>query len=160
MPALKRSDITVLVDTREKTPSDLGDMHHERATLDTGDYSIKGLEKFVRVERKSLPDLVGCIGRDRDRFEREMVRIRGFHHKAVLVECTWDDVYRGEWRGKIKPNHVIGSLVRWQLDGVPFVLAGPRPHSCLMLQRILYLSARQYYNIHTAFISETKEKAV
>lgn len=151
MKQLKPEHITAIVDTREQTPSDLGPIPFEAGTLCTGDYSVKGLEKFIRIERKSLPDLLGCIGKDRDRFEREMVRLRGFAHKSVLVEATWQDIYAGEWRSKLTPNHVIGSIVRWQLDGVPFVLAGPRPHSCKMLQKILYLGAREYYKIYDAF---------
>jgi hypothetical protein len=31
----------------------------EIGTLDTGDYSLRGLEHVIRIERKSLPDLLG-----------------------------------------------------------------------------------------------------
>lgn len=150
-------DFTVIVDTREQTPSDLGVFPFERETLCTGDYSIKGLEKFVRIERKSLQDLVQCVGRERKRFEREIIRLKGFSHKAILVEAAWPDIHFPKWRGDIKPKQVIHSLLRWQMDGIPVILAGGRPESCLMLQRILYLCAKEYYNAGKS-LSTKKDK--
>lgn len=149
--SLDLKNIVAIVDTREQIPANLGEMKFERAALDTGDYSIKGLEQYLRIERKSLQDLIGCIGKERERFERELVRLRGFQHKSVIVECYWSDIYEEKWKGLIKSNHVIGSLGRWQLDGVPFILSGPRPFSCQMIQKLLYLSARQFYNISKVF---------
>ncbi len=67
----------ILIDSREQSPFAF---QHEKytgtvtevGTLDTGDYSLAGLTDRVAVERKSLPDLVACLGRERERFEREM----------------------------------------------------------------------------------------
>lgn len=151
MSQLKPDDFTVIIDTREQTPASMGNLSSEVATLDTGDYSVKGLEQYVRLERKSLPDLIGCIGKERERFQRELVRLRGFQERAVIVECTWPEVEMGQWRGKIRPNQVIGSILRWQLEGIPFIFAGPRPKSCDIIQRLLYLSAKKYHAIHKAF---------
>jgi len=70
---------TILVDTREQTPWPLQsiiDEHRlpflvETATLRSGDYTVREAP-FVVIERKSLQDLVGCVGHGRDRFEREL----------------------------------------------------------------------------------------
>ncbi|WP_241160230.1 hypothetical protein [Desulfovibrio sp. ZJ369] len=43
-------------------------------SLTVGDYSLEGLTDKVAVERKELPDLVQCLGRERERFERELQR--------------------------------------------------------------------------------------
>ena len=52
----------IIIDSREQRPFDFlsqnGDIETERGTLDTGDYSVAGLESRVAVERKSLADLV------------------------------------------------------------------------------------------------------
>ena len=61
--------ITAVVDTREQRPLDLTPLKSVPGTLATGDYSVRGLEHVVAIERKSLDDLLGCIGRDRARFE-------------------------------------------------------------------------------------------
>lgn len=155
-PAFPLTSFTVIVDSREQTPSDLGELKSEVGTLCTGDYSIKGLEDFIRIERKSLQDLVQCVGRERSRFEKELTRLRGFNHRAILVESNWEDIYEGKWRGKITPKHVTHSLARWALDGIPIMMCGHRPYSCQMLQRMLYLCAKQYYNITKCFNSKEK----
>lgn len=69
----------IIIDSREQAPFTF---QHEKyagtvaepGTLDTGDYSLAGLTDRVAVERKSLPDLVACLGRERERFERELQR--------------------------------------------------------------------------------------
>ncbi len=75
--ALKEEQITILIDTREQAPFAFPGMSTEAATLRAGDYSAHGLENEVAVERKSLPDLVACIGRERERFKAELVRLAG-----------------------------------------------------------------------------------
>ena len=81
---LKPNSITILVDTREQRPWQFPHCFMtESATLATGDYSVKGLTDEVAIERKSLADLLACVGRERDRFEREVHRLlapdrRGF----------------------------------------------------------------------------------
>ena len=49
----------LLVDTREQRPLRFSHLPAESATLYTGDYSVKGLEEYFAVERKSLADLAG-----------------------------------------------------------------------------------------------------
>ena len=71
----KVEDILAIVDTREQRPLDLSPLQVVRGTLATGDYSVVGLESVVAVERKSLDDLLGCIGTDRARFDREVQRL-------------------------------------------------------------------------------------
>jgi ERCC4-type nuclease len=65
------SAITALIDTREQTPLVLPGIRAKPPTLATGDYSVSGLESVVAIERKSLPDLPSCCGRERERFDRE-----------------------------------------------------------------------------------------
>ena len=57
--------MTIIIDTREQNPLPFSLMA-ERVTLATGDYPVKGLERFVAVERKSRDDL-SCIDRSRGR---------------------------------------------------------------------------------------------
>jgi len=49
----------ILIDTREKLPFQFGrDLKTVRTKLEVGDYSLKGLEHAVAVERKSLDDFI------------------------------------------------------------------------------------------------------
>jgi DNA excision repair protein ERCC-4 len=76
---------TIIIDTREQTPLVFEHLASERGTLQSGDYSIAGLEHDFAIERKSIPDLCGSLTRGRDRFERELHRLRGFDFARVLI---------------------------------------------------------------------------
>lgn len=60
-----------------------------RGTLKSGDYSLKGYETRVACERKSIEDLYGTLGKGRERFERELVRLSTYSFAAVVVEADW-----------------------------------------------------------------------
>ena len=78
-------DLIALVDTREQRPFDLSPLQCERASLVTADYTIKGLEDFIAYERKSLSDLVGCVGIDRVRFEKVITRMLSYECRGLVV---------------------------------------------------------------------------
>lgn len=61
--------LRVLIDTREQRPWTFSrDTTSEFVTLTEGDYSFAGYSDRVRIERKSLADLVGSITTGRERF--------------------------------------------------------------------------------------------
>lgn len=79
LPAtLAPESVVAITDSREQCPLDLSPLRSERGTLDTGDYCLASCPDVVRIERKSLSDLVGCVGSDRERFEREVSRLLAF----------------------------------------------------------------------------------
>lgn len=81
----------ILIDTREQAPFTFEgyEVELKTATLPVRDYSLPGFEDRAAVERKSLDDLVGCLmGKDRERFERELVKGRAYDLFAVVVEAT------------------------------------------------------------------------
>ena len=86
----------IVIDSREQEP-----LHFERlqvvpGTLYSGDYSIAGLEDSFAVERKSIGDLVGCcLACQRERFEHELHRLRGYRFKRLLIVGTRDDIANG-----------------------------------------------------------------
>lgn len=83
------------------------------ATLATGDYSIEGMETLVALERKSLPDLVGSLLRNRERFLRQMERMAPFRHRAIIIEASYEDIktpYTFTRAVEAHPNGVTGTL--------------------------------------------------
>ena len=64
---LKPENIVAIQDTREQRPLDLSPLAVEIGTLKTGDYSVKGMETIVTIERKGLSDILGCFGGERER---------------------------------------------------------------------------------------------
>ena len=121
----------ILVDSREQRPFNF---EHERydvqiqpGTLTVGDYSLAGLQDKVAVERKSLPDLVGCLGRERERFERELQRGAALDAFAVVVEAAWADLAGGNFRSQLNPHAACQSVLAFMSRyRTPVLFAGSR----------------------------------
>ena len=144
LPAeLPAENVVAVVDTREQLPLDLAPLRMERGTLPTGDYSIRGLEHVVAVERKSLADLLGCVGQERERFDREVQRLLAYPCRALVVESTWQEIERGDWRSKITPTAALGSLLGWIAAGLPVVMASDHERAGRYVGRILFTAARR-----------------
>jgi len=117
----------IIVDNREQTPLDFTPYPCTVAsgTLDTGDYSLNGLGHLVAVERKSVPDLVASVTRERSRFERELARARGLDLFAVVIEGTFEDVRSHNYRSQAKPHAVLQSITAFTVRyGVNWIWAG------------------------------------
>ncbi|HVA82348.1 MAG TPA: ERCC4 domain-containing protein [Candidatus Binataceae bacterium] len=133
MPRAPKPRLTFLYDTREKTPWHFGavlkrdifaDGGSREVTLGKefggGDYSVEidgGGPLPIAIERKSHIDLLGCIGHDRARFERELERLAERMERAmIIVEATLDDLLRGQPRSQISPKAAVASLAKWHME--------------------------------------------
>ncbi len=121
----------IIIDSREQAPFAF---RHERyaatveaGALTVGDYSLAGLEDRVAVERKSLSDLVQCLGRERERFERELARGAALDAFAVVVEAAWAELAGGQYRSRLNPHAACQSVLAFAgRYRVPFLFAGSR----------------------------------
>lgn len=123
----------VIVDTREQSPyqfrtfkADSKYKTHtgipkdlyipvEIATLKTADYSIKGFESEIAIERKSLTDLFGTLGKGRERFIRELHRLSEFKVAHVVIEADWRTVlYSPPPQTKLNPKSIFRSINAWE----------------------------------------------
>ncbi len=119
----------LVVDSREQTPFTFAgyDAEVQAGALTVGDYSLFGLTDRVAVERKSLPDLVLCLGRERERFERELQRAAALSAFMVVVEAPWGDLASGNYRSQLNPNSARQSVLAFTCRyRVPFMFAGTR----------------------------------
>ena len=119
----------IVIDSREQAPFQFAGfpVDVETGTLATGDYSVPGFEDRVAVERKSLSDLLGCLTHDRDRFIRELERLRGYESVSVVVEAAFDDLAAGRYRSRMRPEAAVQSVVSFiQAYRMPFFFAGDR----------------------------------
>jgi DNA excision repair protein ERCC-4 len=94
----------------------------ERGTLETGDLALAVLPEAGVVERKTSSDLANCIGKGRERFERELRRCRYVGRMVVVIEGTLSDVAVAA-RG-VHCNAVVGTLAAWTRRYCPFVFCG------------------------------------
>jgi DNA excision repair protein ERCC-4 len=142
VPELKIEDLTVVVDSREQDP---WSMEPCKVTVDgliVGDYSVLGLESVIAIERKSLADFVGCCGGDRERFQRELDRLRGWPVSAVVIEASWSDFELGEWRSKLTAKQVMASFCSWIGQGHRLILGRDHQTAGRIGRGILYYAAR------------------
>ena len=99
----------------------------ERGCLQTADYSLAGLTDKVGIERKSLQDAVQSLGRERDRFARELERARGLDCFALVIEADFASLAHHDYRGQLNAHAAVQSLAafvaRWRL---PVIFAGSR----------------------------------
>jgi ERCC4-type nuclease len=85
------------------------------AGLYTGDYSVLGFEDTFAVERKSIADLTASlVGTNRERFERELLRLRSMRFKRLLIVGSPSDIEGHAYRSKIPPKSVFGSLAAYE----------------------------------------------
>lgn len=156
---LKEDQITCICDTREKLPLDLTPLKMVRGTLSTADYSIVGLEHVVAVERKSLQDMIGCIGYGRDRFEREMHRILAYPARLIVIEGHMAQIQLKQYRGEIHPNAVIGSLLGWMAKGVPIMFASDHAEAGKMVARFLFIVAKRRFSEAETFYKAVSDNS-
>jgi hypothetical protein len=92
--------------------------------LDTGDYTLKGLESVLAIERK------GCIAEfavniNEKRFENELDRLDEFDHAFLLLDFNPDDLekfpvgsnipsYKQKYI-RVSPNYIRSKIVDYSL---------------------------------------------
>jgi DNA excision repair protein ERCC-4 len=155
LPAeLRLEQVVAIVDTREQLPLDLAPLRTEAGTLATGDYSVIGLEQVVAIERKSLSDALGCIGQDRERFDREVMRLLAYPVRALVVESTWAELEAGGWRSRVTPAAAIGSLLGWIAMGLPIIMAADHARAGRYVSRLLFTAARRRWREARSLVGE------
>jgi DNA excision repair protein ERCC-4 len=140
---LSPEDLVAVIDSREQQRLDLSPLRIQSGALATGDYSVRGLESVIAIERKGLADLLACIGQERQRFHREVLRLLAYPVRALVVESTWPAIERGQWRSRVNPSAALGSILNWVAMGLPVVMAGDHARAGRYVSRILFIAARR-----------------
>ena len=141
------SALTIIEDTREQTPLDFSSFHFVevvRATLKSGDYSIRGYETQFAIERKSLADLIGTITKGHDRFERELERLMSYQFAAVVIEASEIALRTGHYRSCLSPRSAVGMITAFEVRyRIPFHFCGNRPMAAQRIYELAYYFQRE-----------------
>ena len=160
---------TVLIDGREKAPyrftgidSDARDGRRkiivptQWAHLKTGDYTVDGLQDIVAVERKSLADLFGTLGWNRNRFRAEHERMAKMQRAIVVIEASWFEIINmppsferaGLMRqSNLPPKTVFRTALSWHVRyGVPWIVAEDRRFAEIYTFRFLEKCWKEFGN--------------
>ena len=93
----KSKAFKIIKDTREQNGYDFSKLDICSGMidqkLDTGDYSIVGLEDKICIERKGcVEELANNLGRKHDTFLNEIYRMTHFPHKFIILEFSLEDL--------------------------------------------------------------------
>jgi hypothetical protein len=97
------------------------------------------------------------LGRERERFDREIQRLLAYPVRAIVVEAGWQFFERGEWRGNVTPTAAIGSLLGWITAGVPIVMAYDHERAGRFVSRMLFTAARRRWREARALVASISE---
>ena len=101
MAVTKAPPYTVIKDTREQDGYTFEKFNGRYTScegmivrkLDTGDYSLVGLEDKLCIERKGrISELAINLGKDKRRFMDEITRMKEFPFKFLILEFSLEDV--------------------------------------------------------------------
>lgn len=158
----KEENLFAIIDTREQLKYDLSPMQWVRGTLGEGDYSLVGLEHIIRIERKNFGDFLMCVGNERERFEKEISRLKAYEWRHLVIEATWEQIHAGDWpeyetrNGELKKSEVTpaaakASIWSWMAQGIPVHMAGSREAGQMFVRKALLTAARhQFENVRRA----------
>ena len=158
------SDYIIIQDTREQTP--LKFVQAKVDTLKYGDYTLcPKYNNGIYIERKSISDAVGTLGKDYERFYKEVERAKaGGHYLVVLVEEKYDvfkdfdQDYRMRY-SKAKPAHIfrnIRNLLHEFPENLQFLFVDGRPKAADMVIKLLSLGG-EVRTIDLQYALETKQ---
>jgi DNA excision repair protein ERCC-4 len=133
------------IDNREQDPLRFERLKSVTGTLYSGDYSIRGLEDCFAIERKSVEDLANCcLSTNRDRFEHELHRLRGYRFKRLLVIGTREDIAAGRYHSRIAPKAVLATLGAFEVRyDLPIVFAATPEAGAREIERWAWWFSRE-----------------
>jgi DNA excision repair protein ERCC-4 len=136
---------TIVVDQREQAPLIFTRLASVPGTLAVGDYSVRGLEHLISIERKSIDDLANSImGANRERLERELLKLRGYRFKRLLVVGSREDIAAGHYHSKIAPKAVLATLGAFEARyDLPTVFAETPQKGAEMIERWAWWFSRE-----------------
>lgn len=147
--------LTVIVDSREQSTKpqkyfESKGIPYVIRKLDTGDYSAMlgdmTFEHDIFIERKnSLTEICGNFGNERERFAREFTRAKADNAKPFLLieNDSVNDVFLGNYRSKLPPKSLWGSLCTWMTRYNTTVMFCSPDNTGRIIYGILYYYARE-----------------
>jgi len=122
--------IVLIIDTREQENSHIIDylvkkkIEYKNKAMNFGDYSFYlpanpdlginrdiWFDKDIVIERKgSLSELAGNLTKDRERFEKELIRKKNAKMYLLIENASWANINQGVYRSEYKPNSFLATL--------------------------------------------------
>ncbi len=140
----------ILTDSREQKPYNFSSPT-EVTGLSVGDYSVKGLEDYISIERKSSQDLLLSLTSERDRFTRELYRGRALDYFCLVLECSLSDLVNGNYRSQMNPKSAVQSLLAFSVRfKLPIFFCENREYGARVTESLLLKYSREIERKHQA----------
>ena len=149
-------DLRIVCDTREQKNGHVTKYFDKQGVpyfsrkLDVGDYSAQlgalSIERDIAIERKhNLDEICGNFTSERERFEREFLRAKAYGTKVVLIieNGSWSDIYLGNYRSKVTPKSLLGSLLSWMVRYNVTVTFCKPEETGKLIHGIMFYSAKE-----------------
>lgn len=152
----------VVIDTREKCPFSFDPAKVDTIidTLATGDYSLWMHTGEVALERKTIDDYVHCLLRERERFFRELERMREYPLRAVIIEASWMDIHEHRYVSRADPASIFAWTCCLMVDyQLPVIMAENHAIASRVAQRMICRWAENLERNCEAALSETGAEA-
>lgn len=135
----------IIIDTREQNPLSFNNKYVEGTVnqkLDTGDYSIQGLENLLCIERKgSVSEFYSNV--TEKRFWAELERMQEYKYRFLVFEFSVSDVEMFPHGSdlpkkvisqlKISPTYLMKCIGKIQVDYGVHVVFGQNRDNCTYL---------------------------
>jgi len=97
------------------------------------------------IERKSIDDIANCcLVAQRERFEHELHRLRGYRFKRLLVIGTREDIAAGRYHSRIAPKAVLATLGAFEIRyDLPVVFTAVPESAAREIERWAWFFARE-----------------
>lgn len=126
--------------------------------LDTGDYSIKGLEDKICVERKGcVEELAQNLGSKKEAFLREIQRMEAFPHKYMVLEFSLAELIKfpketripikNKASVKITGRYMLKCLIEFELYNDVHVLFCGDKHNAFLAVSSIFKRINEMYSV-------------
>jgi len=144
---MNHNDFTIIIDTREQQPWSFDHYVTANKKLDTGDYSIEGLENIVAIERKkSVSEFANNV--TESRFKDVIDRLSHIKYSFLLLEFNLEDILiypigsnvpKKMWdKIKISPAFIMKHILELQMfNNIKVVFCGDSSNAEKMAEYIL-----------------------
>lgn len=144
---MNHNDFTIIIDTREQQPWTFSEYATAHKKLDTGDYSVDGLQHLLCIERKkSISEFANNI--TESRFKDVVMRMSQLKYSFLLLEFDLEDVLiypigstvpKKMWdKIKISPAFLIKHLLELEINhNIKVIFCGDSSNAEKMAEHIL-----------------------
>ena len=154
----KNIDYTVIRDTREREGYHFSKFDKCQGMvvrkLDTGDYTLLGLEDKICIERKGCVEEVAInFGKKKKQFLAEIERMKEFPHKFILLEFSLEDLMKfpedtripNKNSVKITGKYILRTLMEFQVNDNVHVVFCENKHNAFLYANSLFKRINSKY---------------